>query len=64
MVNETIFIKTFLLFQIQAFIEQSRNYLKGGDTTINQTIETIKINTKWTSKFYHKVVDQMVKYTV
>jgi len=50
----------FFLLQIQSFIYKSSVYLKGADLTINQTIETVKINTEWTSKFYHKIVNHMV----
>ncbi|XP_001944764.2 aminopeptidase N [Acyrthosiphon pisum] len=48
------------LDEIQSFINKSSAYLKGADLTINQTIETVKINTEWTSKFYHKIVNHMV----
>jgi len=50
----------FFLLQIQSFINKSSAYLKGADLTINQTIETVKINTEWTSKFYLKIVNHMV----
>lgn len=45
---------------MQTFVTKFSNYIKGADLTIKQTIETIKINTEWTSKFYHKIVSYMV----
>ncbi|XP_060868466.1 aminopeptidase N-like [Metopolophium dirhodum] len=49
------------LEEIQSFINKSSGYLKGADLVINQTIETIKRNTEWTSKFYNKIVNYMVQ---
>jgi len=48
------------LNEIQTFVDKFSTYLKGADLTINQTIETIKINTEWTSKFYHKIVNYLI----
>jgi len=58
--NQKLHWNVFFLLQIQSFINKSSAYLKGADLTINQTIETVKINTEWTSKFYHKIVNHMV----
>jgi len=46
--------------QIQSFINKSSSYLKGADLAVKQTIETIKKNTEWTSKFYNKIGNYMV----
>lgn len=66
-INKTIyfsktksFIQMFFFLQIQSFINKSSCYLKGADLAINQTIETIKKNIEWTSKFYDKIGNYMV----
>ncbi|VVC39573.1 Hypothetical protein CINCED_3A003208 [Cinara cedri] len=48
------------LDEIQTFIDKSPSYLKGADLTINQTIETIKINIEWTDKFYKQIITHML----
>lgn len=47
-------------FQVQSFINKSSGFLKGTELTVSQTIETVKINTAWTSKFYHKIINHMI----
>ncbi|XP_008186165.1 aminopeptidase N isoform X2 [Acyrthosiphon pisum] len=49
------------LGEIQTFIDISSGHLKGADLVINQTIETIKRNTEWTSKFSNTIVNYMVQ---
>jgi len=60
-IKKQVSFKCFFFLQIQSFINKSSGYLKGADLVINQTIETIKRNTEWTSKFYNKIVNYMVQ---